>query len=212
MPDVFVSSPEKTTNPTPTKVSKAESEKTEERSHRHHRMSSFRFYPKDIDFESRSKDEKVVLLLRQHVAVNFNWILITIAMIFVPIAARAFGVFTSLPSGFELVITMAWYLVTMIFAFEKFLSWYFNVYIVTNERVIDVDFHNLIYKRVSDAALDNIQDVTYNMGGVTRTILNYGDVFIQTASEVSEFDFLAVPNPAKVVKIINDLIEKDEKK
>ena len=48
------------------------------------------------------------------------------------------------------------------------------------------------------------------MGGVARTIFNYGDVFIQTAAEVSEFDFLAVPNPDKVAKIIEDLITKDD--
>ncbi len=212
MPDVFVSSPEKTPNPVLTKAPKVKTEKIEERDRRHHRMSSFRLYPKDIDFESRSKDERVILLLRQHIAVNFNWILMTVAMVFVPVVAKAFGIFESLPSGFELVITMAWYLVTMAFAFENFLSWYFNVYIVTNERIVDVDFHNLIYKQVSDTELNNIQDVTYNMGGVARTILNYGDVFIQTASEVSEFDFSAVPDPARVVKILNDLIEKDEKK
>ena len=52
----------------------------------------------------------------------------------------------------------------------------FNVYIVTDERIIDIDFYNLIYKEVSDANIDKIQDVTYKMGGVVRTLFNYGDV------------------------------------
>ena len=56
-----------------------------------------------------------------------------------------------------------------------------------------------------DANIDKIQDVTYKMGGVIRTLFNYGDVMIQTASEVPNFDFLAVPYPDKVAKVLQDL-------
>ena len=88
---------------------------------------------------------------------------------------------------------------------ESFLTWFFNVYIVTDERIIDIDFYNLIYKEVSDANIDKIQDVTYKMGGVIRTLFNYGDVMVQTASEVPNFEFLAVPKPDKVAKVLQDL-------
>lgn len=214
MPDIFISepkeaTPDKTVESIPTQVPTTEKEKTIH-PQRRHRLSAFSLYPDHIDFESRAKEEKVVLFLRQHIIVNVKWVLAAVIMIFVPTIAAVFRAFSSLPTGFELVITLSWYLVTLAYAFENFLNWYFNVYIVTNMRIVDVDFHNLIYKQVSDANLDKIQDVTYNMGGVARTIFNYGDVFIQTASEVSEFDFLAVPNPDRVVKIINDFIKKDE--
>ena len=88
--------------------------------------------------------------------------------------------------------------------------WFFNVYIVTTERVVDVDFYNLIYKKVSDADLIKIQDVSYNQGGVLRTLLNYGDVNIQTAGEVTNFDFEAVPQPDRVAKILQDLRQDEE--
>ena len=110
----------------------------------------------------------------------------------------------ALPTGFGFVLTLIWYLITVAYAMESFFSWFFNVYIVTNMRIIDIDFYNLIYKQVSDTNLGNVQDLTYNMGGVVRTIFNYGDVFIQTAAEVTEFEFLAVPHPDKVVKVIED--------
>ena len=215
MPDIFISEPKevapaKTTETSPKDIPPVEKEKPVHSGRRRSRLSAFSLYPDHVDFESRAKEEKVVLFLRQHIIVNVKWVLATTVMIFVPTIAALFGIFSTLPTGFELVITLSWYLVTLAYAFENFLNWYFNVYIVTNMRIVDVDFHNLIYKQVSDANLDKIQDVTYNMGGVARTIFNYGDVFIQTASEVSEFDFLAVPNPDRVVKIINDFIKKDE--
>jgi hypothetical protein len=209
MPEIFISDTPDLEKKEDKNLEKAERKiKNEDHDPHHHhgKFSSFRLYPRDIDFETRSDDEKVVLLLRQHFIVNLKWIFIAILMSLVPGTVSMFGILSSLPSGFEIVINIVWYLVTMAYVLENFLSWYFNVYIVTNERIIDVDFNNLIYKRISDATLDNIQDITYNMGGVVRTVFNYGDILIQTASEVSEFDFLAVPEPDKVVKIINDLV------
>jgi hypothetical protein len=48
------------------------------------------------------------------------------------------------------------------------------------------------------------------MGGAIRTIFNYGDVLVQTAGEVPNFDFLAVPNPDKVVKVLQELRIEEE--
>jgi len=104
-----------------------------------------------------------------------------------------------------LILILAWYLLTLIITMENFLDWFFNVCIVTNLRIVDIDFVNLIYKNVSDANINKIQDVSYNMGGVIRTIFNFGDVVIQTAAEIEQFEFEAVPNPARVVKILEDL-------
>lgn len=191
---------------------RTERQKASLQDHSHNVLSSFSFYPDHVDFETREKEEKVVLLLRQHPIVNLKWILVAIIMIFLPSVVSFFGVLSSLPSGFDLVVTLAWYLVTLAFILENFLDWYFNVYFVTNLRVIDVDFYNLIDKKVSDAEMDNIQDVSYTSFGVPRMLFNYGNVLIQTAAEINEFDFEAVPNPERVVKIIDDLMPKEKTK
>ena len=215
MPDIFISqkeAPPVADNPTPPVVSneipKTEAQRSEFPEHSHRRLSSFSLYPDDVDFETKSDQEKIILLLRQHPIINVKWILITLLLLTGPTLLEVFGVFSFLPTGFPLVITLAWYLVTSAYAIESFFDWYFNVYFVTTKRVVDVDFFNLINKKVSDAEIDKIQDVSYTTGGVLRTLLNYGDVFIQTAAEVSEFKFEAVPNPEKVSKILDDLTQK----
>jgi membrane protein YdbS with pleckstrin-like domain len=51
------------------------------------------------------------------------------------------------------------------------------------------------------------------MGGVIRTIFNYGDVLIQTASEVPRIEFQAVSRPDKVAKILRELrVEEEQEK
>ncbi len=207
MPDVFISNPHKEHNKPGTPKDETDSliSGVDIPRGSYHRLSSFSFYPDHVDFETREKEEKVILLLRQHPIVNLKWIIVVAAMIFVPSLVKYFGIMDTLYTGIELVVTLAWYLVTMAVALENFLDWYFNVYIVTNLRIVDVDFYNLINKKVSDAYLTKIQDVSYTTFGVWRMLFNYGDVFVQTASEVPEFDFLAVPYPEKVVKILADL-------
>lgn len=203
MPDVFISNPSQNKT-TPAQVAPIPTGNT------HGRFSAFCLYPEDVDFETRENEEKIILFLRAHPITNTGWIIITVLLFFVPGVAQSLGIFGQLPPGFGLIISLSWYLVTMAYALENFLSWYFNVYFVTTLRVLDVDFYNLIYKQVSDANIDKIQDVSYNMGGVARTFFNFGNVFIQTAADVQEFNFLAIPHPDKVAKIIEDMITKFE--
>ncbi len=215
MPDIFVSSndglqktKEHTVPTPPTDIPQTETERQKIPGHTHNRLSAFCLYPDGVDFETRSDAERIILLLRKHPITNAKWIIMTLLLLTGPTLLTLFGVFSLMPTGFSLVITLAWYLVTSAYAIESFLDWYFNVYFVTTNRVVDVDFYNLINKRVSDAEIEKIQDVSYSTGGVLRTMLNYGDVLIQTAAEVSEFEFAAVPNPEKVVKILDDLRQK----
>lgn len=205
MPDVF-------TSPDPVIPPKApvtEKQKSEIPGHSHNIFSAFSLYPDDVDFETRDNKERIVLMLRQHPIINLKWIITTAILLTGPTIINLFGIFSLLPTGFPLVITLAWYLVTSAYAIEGFLGWYFNVYFITEKRVIDVDFYNLIDKRVSSAEIEKIQDVSYTTGGVTRTMFNFGDIIIQTASEIPEFIFEGVPNPEKATKILDDLRMKE---
>ncbi|MBU0998112.1 PH domain-containing protein [Patescibacteria group bacterium] len=175
-------------------------------------IASYLRNPKGVDFEIKDKKEKIELLLRMHPITNIKWILVSIVMIFAPVALKSFPILDFLPGNYRFIAILGWYLITTSFVLENILTWYFNVYIITDERIIDVDFYNLIYKDISSAEIERIQDVSYRMGGVTRTVFNYGDVFIQTAAEKPNFEFLAVPKPDKVVKLLQDLMieEKQE--
>lgn len=168
-------------------------------------LASFLMVPHGINFETREMEEKVILFLRKHFITNIPWIFTGFIMLLTPTVVMSLSILESVPSNFRFIFIMIWYLITTAYILESFLTWFFNVYIVTDERIIDIDFYNLIYKEVSDANIDKIQDVTYKMGGVIRTLFNYGDVMIQTASEVPNFDFLAVPYPDKVAKVLQDL-------
>ncbi len=168
-------------------------------------FSSFVARPPRLSFENQMIEEKVILLLRRHWVTNLRWIGLIILMAFAPLFLRTLPPFGWLPFQFRLVLVLMWYLFVLAFALEEFFSWFFSVNIITDERIVDIDFISLIYKRVSDAEIVNIEDVTYKMGGVGGTMLNYGTIYVQTAAETREFEFESIPRPALVAKVLQRL-------
>lgn len=172
--------------------------------------AAFMVRPAALRFETQDNEEKVLMLLRQHPVTNIKWVLTAILLSVVPVFAVMFDL-GIIPPNFVFVSILFWYVFVFGFAFEQFLVWYFNVYLVTDERVIDYDFYSLLYKRISSAKIDNIEDVTFEMGGVPSSLINYGNVFIQTAAESREIEFHNVPRPELVVKLLNELILEEER-
>lgn len=178
--------------------------------HTRHPFSSSLVMPKVFTFTEKNTDETILLALRSHWFTNVPWILTLIVMLLVPSLIHFVPTF-SLALNLQVIITFSWYLIAFAYAFEQFLSWYFDVFIVTDRRVVDIDFNNLLDKKFSEADLSRIQDVTSRVSGVSQTIFNYGTVLIQTAAEQNEIIFEKVPNPEKVVRLLQNLRQLNQK-
>jgi hypothetical protein len=175
-----------------------------------HPLSSFLVRPRVFTFKEKDEEEEILVAMRPHWMTNVGWILIAAAMVLGPTLLKTVTLLNGLPVKYQILGGLFWYLVTFAFAFEKFLSWYFDVYIITDERVVDIDFNNLLDKKFSEAKLSMIQDVTSRQIGVAQTMFNYGSVLIQTAAEVNELRFDNIPNPEKVVKVLQLMREEED--
>lgn len=214
MPDIYVAKDKEkkpVKPPAKPKVAKAKTVADELKTQRTtNPLASLVIRPKKVSFDTQEKKEKIILLARRHLITNFRWMLITVAMILLPnIVFRLFPeIFSSF--RFRAIAILIWYLFTFSYAFEQFLRWFFNVNIVTDERVVDIDFPSILYRDISSAKIDVIQDISVKMGGFVRSLFNYGDVHIQTAAEQREFIFEDIPQPEEVIKILNQLILEEE--
>jgi len=178
-------------------------------------LAVFALSPAGVSFENQEKGEKIILLLRAHLVTLIPALLITILLLVVPFLV---GVLNNLlrinlpfsPGQFFL-INIFWYLVIFSFVFYRFVFWYFNIYLVTNERIIDFDFLGILSKKISYTNLVQIEDVTPKTVGFAGTFFNFGDVFIQTAGERPEFDFENVARPDIVAEKIFEQVRLDEK-
>jgi len=207
VPDIFVAN-----NKNKSTIEPKEQPMPSRSSHPHghaHMMSAFCEYPSGIYFANQQKDEEVLLFLRRHFITNTFWIIITILLSLLPIIGILLGFnFISSTTTTIFFYLILYYMVVLTFAFVQFLSWYYNISLVTTKRIVDIDFYGLLYKNVAATAIDKIEDISYTQVGALRSFFDYGDVDIQTAGTISHFDFTAVPHPQKVVQIIEGLITK----
>ncbi len=172
---------------------------------------SFLRDPASIRFEQQEEDEHVILFLRQHWITNVGWMITALLLTLFPVVLvflTAYAVF-QLPFVFPVRIAQAalllWYMLILAYILEKFLGWYYNIYIVSDKHIVDIDFHSLLSRQVIQSQLEDVQNVSTHIKGIFASLFNYGDVKIRTSAEHQVFDFVSVPHPDIVADIIQDL-------
>ncbi len=175
-------------------------------------FSSFCQNPKGVHFQTQKPHETIILFLRSHFITNLSWILITIVLIVLPLIIltflAGFGLdFLSVPPAnrFTTIFTLFYYLLVFSYVFLSFLHWFYNVFIVTSERVVDIDYSDVVVHNIAVAPLSHVQDVNYTQSGFISTFFNYGDLFVQTAGDERNFEAYAIPKPRETTHIIGDL-------
>jgi membrane protein YdbS with pleckstrin-like domain len=185
----------------------------------HNFWDSFVLNPHKLCFDAQHESEEVILLGRRHPITNIKWLLLVFVGLIVPVFWHSFPFFEVLSEVVFEKITILWYLSIIYFVIMNFLLWFYNVYIVTDERLIDVDFTGLLNKTVNVAELYKLEDVNYSQNGLLDSIFNMGDVIVQTASEqktpdasgdLSAFTFENISSPDKVVQVISKLIDNED--
>ncbi len=172
-------------------------------------FSSYVENPENCNFEGQDENEKILLLLRAHPITNIPWIFFAILLFFTPFVVPGFLPYIGInldfiPQSYSMTFLIINYLLVLLVVYEGFLYWYFNVYIVTDKNIVDVDFHSILFKNVDVAPLRNIEDTSSSMGGLLHSIFNYGDVFIQTAGTSRNIDLASVSKPHHVADFILD--------
>lgn len=175
-------------------------------------FKSFVKNPNRVHYDGEDPDEGIIYLFRKSFFVNLGWMFISAIMVIIPSVTSWFyseDFLTSIgiSSNLVRVSLIFWYLCIFGYILHNGLSWFFNIYIVTTKKIVDIDFRGLTYKNISEAPIRNIEDVTSNISGFLGTIFNYGSVEIQTSAEKREFEFESVSNPSKIRDIIADLVE-----
>jgi hypothetical protein len=178
-----------------------------------HLFSSFCKNPDGISFQSQEKDEKILLFLKRDFITNAKWILIGVVLAIFPLllvfSQQFFGnPLPFLSFKFYLLFLLFYYLLVSTYFYINFITWYYNVGLITDRRIIDVDFSSLVYKDVATTKLNLVQDVSYAQVGVVRTFFDYGNILIQTAGSLDNFNFESSPKPESVVQIVEELIGK----
>jgi uncharacterized membrane protein YdbT with pleckstrin-like domain len=176
----------------------------------------FNFIAKNI--HAHGEDENIIIVIHRHwFDILKNFFLVFLMILFI------IGSYFIIPTLFSdlsmspykevlLLIENFFAMLTLLFFFLIWIDYYFDVWIVTNKRIINIEQRGLFSREVSELELDKIQDVSANVLGVIPTFLNYGDVLIQTAGEKEKFVFKKVSAPYEIKDLIMSLEKTNEKR
>ena len=163
-------------------------------------------------FPGQHENEKVILVIRKHWIVLLPYFLYIALMCLLPIIFYALVVPYALTAFLEdpynrffTLLSAIYYGFIWIIIFTIWTDYYLDVWIVTNERIMDIEQIGFFNRVVSELDLKRIQDITSTVHGVLPTMFGFGNIHIQTAAEERRFDLNSVPHPVTVRRQITKL-------
>src|SRR3989344_1273144 len=149
-------------------------------------------------FEDQFDDEEVLFIFRKHPIVMRKGLVIGA---FCPLL----GV---IPAAAKPELGMGWFfgglalgwLAWVVVLFPFWIAWYYSVFIVTDQRLIQITQKGLFHKTVVDITLQQIQMVNYQIAGLQETLLGFGTIMMQTY--VGDLVIHDVHHPASIQKRI----------
>jgi hypothetical protein len=155
--------------------------------------------PKNATFATQNTNEEVVIVLRKHIINNIPWLVTAIFLVLVPFllygvlmvydhninndALMQGALLQGIDQGY-LWSALAFYLLIIVsYAYFKFVHWYFDLFIITNERYISIDFDILKGRTITDIPLTDIIDISEKVLGFFPTVFGYGQIEFKTTSE-----------------------------
>jgi uncharacterized membrane protein YdbT with pleckstrin-like domain len=172
------------------------------------------------DFPGRQPDEKVLMVIRKHPIVYIRSVMVFLVAAILPLIVFLMIWSGSFPLAQGETANVVGYLgASLYFLYSlallvvSFINDEFDLFILTDHRLIDITQVSFLKRTVATTPLNQIQDTSSDINGILGTILNFGTVEVQTAAGLaSSFTIDNVPDPALVARtILNEVEERKEK-
>lgn len=147
-------------------------------------------------FEDQLDDEKVLFVFKKHpVVMRKGLILGSLGPLVgvLPATARPELGFSWFYGG--LLIGL---LAGLILFLPFWISWNYSVFIVTDQRFIQITQKGMFKRSVVDVGMNQIQMVNYEVSGFQETVLKFGTIMMQTF--LGDLVIHEVPHPANIQK------------
>lgn len=156
-------------------------------------------------FKEQFADEEVLLVFRKHPVVMRKGIIFAALGLLFPMLVILVMTFVYANNPDKLPAVSAFYiamgvgfLLAVVAMLPHWISWNYSVYIVTDQRMIQITQKGLFRRSMVALGLDQIQMVNYEVDGIEQTVLGFGTIVVQTF--VGSLTINHVHHPAKIQK------------
>lgn len=159
---------------------------------------------KNASFDGQRPGEQLLFIFRRHIIAmrkGFYLFLVPFAISSVPVLIWQ--------DNIEIYwLPVIGFCLGLSFFLYHLMTWYYSIYIVTNQRLRQVTQKGFFGKDVIELGLTKIQSISYNVPGFGGEVLGYGTIIIQTY--VGDLVINKVEHPEKIYNKLQDAVAEAE--
>jgi hypothetical protein len=154
----------------------------------------------ELDFDGQRPGEEVQFVFRRHmIAMRKGFYLLLVPFIISSIPPLIWQ------NNLELfLLPIGGLLLGLLLFSYHFIMWYFTIYIVTTQRLRQITQHGFFGKDVVELQLSKIQNISYNIPGLSGELFHFGTIVIQTY--VGDLVINNVEHPDKTYNRLQDAV------
>ena len=159
-------------------------------------------------FADQFDDEEVLFIFRKHpIVMRKGLIVASLGLLIGPLYTLilTYAQPNNLPSMTFFFGSMAISFVLAVILFlPSWIGWHISVFIVTDQRLIQITQKGLFHRSVVDMGLTQIQMVNYQVAGLAQTLFGFGTIMMQTF--VGDLVIHTVHHPATIQKKLLEIL------
>lgn len=140
--------------------------------------------------------------------VHKHWIL-GLKYLFWPLLAFGFAwtVFVFIQNTFIFYASALSSIATLVWALRSFYDYYLDAWIITDQGIIDVEWHGWFHRQSTRVLYSDIQGVSYEIQGFLGTMMRFGSIGVEKISSGSVLSMDSVKSPRAIEAIILQSME-----
>jgi uncharacterized membrane protein YdbT with pleckstrin-like domain len=155
----------------------------------------------NLEFDGQHEDEEVLKVFRRHPVVMRKGLIAVLVGLLI-------GMIPSLIWPLDLsnllFAPLGMALGGLVF-FYFWIGWFYSVFIITDQRLIQITQKGFFNRTVADIGLNKIQSINYQVAGIQETLLGFGTILVQTF--VGDMVMDTIHHPAVVQEEISKIIK-----
>lgn len=154
----------------------------------------------ELDFDGQRDGETLLFIFRRHIIAmrkGFYLLLLPFALSAIPPLIWQSTIQLFLLPVVGLVVGL------ILFSYH-FIMWYFTIYIVTDQRIRQITQRGFFGKDVVELRLSKIQNISYNVPGLSGELFGFGTIVIQTF--VGDLVINKVEHPDQIYNKLQDAV------
>jgi Ca2+/Na+ antiporter len=155
---------------------------------------------KGIKFNEGEKAQRVVrhhhIIVAPHLVISFLILVLDFFMMFYLFLQGTWGIILF----FAVMVVVAFYVFRLFFLYNK------NKFVITDERIIDVEQSSFFEKFINEVKYDDISEVIVKRSLIGK-IFKFGNLIIKQKNDIAPYEMYKIPNVENVKKLIEDNLD-----